>query len=312
MGKDICVVMATYNGIRFLREQLDSIRDQTLKPDTVFIIDDCSADGTPEFIDSYIKEHDLDNWKFLKHAQNQGFVKTFFEAISATTERYIFLADQDDVWNETKIEKMYNQIVKNPKCLVLCSDFYPIYEEGSSPVRLIPYSYKIEAGMRKLIPFRKYLYRGIRPGCGYCVDRRLVRFFPEYEVEGEYHDAFFFRLANLLDGLYIFPEATIGWRRHAHNTSSSIIPDYIIKQHELDVLKRDLIFFDKECIQNQRRRRQIIKCINLFSLRAAYYMKPRLLIWIKMIPYFRYFENPLGIFWDFHWLFVTSCDRVGA
>ena len=62
----VSVVMATYNGTKYLDKQLCSIRDQTLRPDEVIICDDGSTDQTVELVEQFIKENRLENWSITR------------------------------------------------------------------------------------------------------------------------------------------------------------------------------------------------------------------------------------------------------
>lgn len=75
MDKRVSVVMTTYNGQKYLREQMDSLRERTMPIDEVIIMDDCSTDCTPDLVSSYIKEHDLKDWNLVQNEQNQGWKK---------------------------------------------------------------------------------------------------------------------------------------------------------------------------------------------------------------------------------------------
>ena len=55
IASDVSLVMATYNGIKYIKEQLDSIRDQSLSPGEVIIIDDASSDGTSAYIKIHLR-----------------------------------------------------------------------------------------------------------------------------------------------------------------------------------------------------------------------------------------------------------------
>jgi glycosyltransferase involved in cell wall biosynthesis len=99
----ISVVMATYNGERYLRGQLDSIIKQTLKPDEVIVCDDSSADSTVEILEQYRIDHQI---KFYVNKNRLGLIKNFKNAVSRVKEgNYIALSDQDDVWFLDKLEK---------------------------------------------------------------------------------------------------------------------------------------------------------------------------------------------------------------
>ena len=75
----ISLVMPTYNGETYLREQLDSIYGQTLVPDEVIVVDDCSTDGTVEILKEYSIKYGL---KFYINDTNLGYNKNFAKGIS--------------------------------------------------------------------------------------------------------------------------------------------------------------------------------------------------------------------------------------
>lgn len=77
MKEKISVVMTTYNGQKYLLEQLESLRNQTFKIDEVIIMDDCSQDETPNLIRKYIADNDLKGWKLIENQTNQGWKKKF-------------------------------------------------------------------------------------------------------------------------------------------------------------------------------------------------------------------------------------------
>ena len=100
--------MATYNGVQFLEEQIISLFNQTINFDELIIVDDCSTDETFILLK---KIKDLDKRiNLFRNGQNMGVVKTFSNAISKSQGDYIFLCDQDDLWNENKIEYLISRI----------------------------------------------------------------------------------------------------------------------------------------------------------------------------------------------------------
>lgn len=113
MDKRVSVVMTTYNGQKYLREQMDSLREQTMPIDEVIIMDDCSTDHTPDLVSAYIKEYDLKGWNLVQNEQNQGWKKNFKSGFDLATGNYIFPCDQDDIWHLDKVEKMV-------ECTILC------------------------------------------------------------------------------------------------------------------------------------------------------------------------------------------------
>ena len=107
MNASISVVMATFNGEHFIKEQLETIIFQTLQPQEIIICDDCSSDQTIKIIENL-------NNPIIKIYQNStkiGVVENFKKGISLAKEgNFIALADQDDVWFKNKLETLYNSI----------------------------------------------------------------------------------------------------------------------------------------------------------------------------------------------------------
>ena len=97
----ISVCMAVKNGSRFLRMQLDSILPQLSAEDEVIISDDHSTDNTFDIINSYTDAR----IKFIKNP-NEGLVSNFENALLISRGEFIFLADQDDIWQPNKIKQM--------------------------------------------------------------------------------------------------------------------------------------------------------------------------------------------------------------
>ena len=103
MSQDtVHIVVATYNGELFLREQLDSLLNQTHESITIEVCDDGSKDHTAEIVREYCKRDD--RVSFHQNESNQGYVKNFLEGIKRSTASYIMLCDQDDIWNKDKVE----------------------------------------------------------------------------------------------------------------------------------------------------------------------------------------------------------------
>src|SRR5258708_3955131 len=99
----ISVAMCSYNGARFLREQLESIATQTRLPDELIIFDDRSTDETIEIIDAFVK-HARFPVRVEISESTRGATKNFEKAIALCQHEIITLADQDDVWHPNKLE----------------------------------------------------------------------------------------------------------------------------------------------------------------------------------------------------------------
>jgi glycosyltransferase involved in cell wall biosynthesis len=100
----VSVVMCTYNGEKFLHEQIDSILAQSYPIAEFLIFDDNSSDTTSEIIESYAREYPL--IQFHKNPVNLGYNLNFQQALKTAQSEVIAIADQDDMWHQHKIERM--------------------------------------------------------------------------------------------------------------------------------------------------------------------------------------------------------------
>src|ERR1700748_3070750 len=92
----VSVAMCTYNGEKYIRQQLDSILNQTWRNLEIVIVDDGSSDDTFAIISEYAEKDS--RIKCFKNEVNLGFNKNFEHAVELTTGDYIAISDQDDIW----------------------------------------------------------------------------------------------------------------------------------------------------------------------------------------------------------------------
>ncbi|MCR5421526.1 MAG: glycosyltransferase [Lachnospiraceae bacterium] len=241
----VSVVMTTYNGEQFLIDQLDSIRKQTRKPDEVLIFDDRSSDNTYGIACEYIKEHSLINWKVSKNKENLGWKKNFVYAMKQSSGDYVFLADQDDIWNLDKIESMTNIMEKNENILLLAGNCEIIYSQDVETEKLPPfYSSKersfyldgiwnnrgIIGGLNKKLKEEKHdtgnvlkfafdtgLFNSQRQGCVMCMRHELIENALNYWNPECPHDTVLWFYAAAHDGLYLYERNVIKYRHHSSN-----------------------------------------------------------------------------------------------
>ncbi|HLL97104.1 MAG TPA: glycosyltransferase family 2 protein [Spirosoma sp.] len=100
----ISVAMCTYNGERYILEQLESIAHQDRLPNELIIVDDRSVDGTLIIVREFAQAVSFPVY-IIENAQNTGSTKSFERAVKACTGDIIAFADQDDVWNENRLAK---------------------------------------------------------------------------------------------------------------------------------------------------------------------------------------------------------------
>lgn len=121
------VALCTYNGAKYIYEQLKSIVEQIQLPDELVICDDASTDETVDIINKF-KENCNIKIKLYINKQNLGFRKNFEKCISLCSNDIIFLCDQDDIWLPDKV-KIFMQAFESDSNLVYAfSDAYVVDE----------------------------------------------------------------------------------------------------------------------------------------------------------------------------------------
>jgi glycosyltransferase involved in cell wall biosynthesis len=125
----ISVCVATYNGSKYITEQIESVLDQIGTNAEVIVVDDASSDETINKVldlrDARVKIHANDS--------NIGYIRTFQRALERSSGEYIFLCDQDDIWPLGRVDAMI-KVLEYSKKNILVGDF-EIFDEASKPNR---------------------------------------------------------------------------------------------------------------------------------------------------------------------------------
>ena len=100
----VSVVLCTYNGEKYLRPQLDSILSQSYRNLELVVSDDASTDGTVDILKEYSQTDP--RVKLVVNRENTGYNRNFEKAFALASASYIAISDQDDIWEEKKIEAM--------------------------------------------------------------------------------------------------------------------------------------------------------------------------------------------------------------
>ena len=212
------ILLSTYNGEKYIREQLDSIKNQIVPADEVLIIDDASSDNTVEIIKSYIAENNLPTWCLRVNKTNVGWRKNFFDGFKLCKGEYIFPCDQDDIWDSKKLKEMISIMQKRQQIDLLACEYIPFYEYGENVIhKKKKYKYDGKLYLKEFGP--RWIYVNY-PGCTYCLRKA---FFERIQTtwDAEYaHDAQLFRRA-LLEGRFaVINMPLIKFRRHPQSATS--------------------------------------------------------------------------------------------
>ena len=161
----ISVCIATYNGERYIKEQLDSILIQLEKDDEIIISDDGSMDETLKIIEMY----DDKRIKVFSNQRTKGYTYNFENALLHASGDYIFLSDQDDVWVDNKVQTILHCLGECGNVLILTDAFMT---DANGMIQ------------KKLSEWRCYrsgfwrnLYKNIYTGCTMAFTREMLQYF---------------------------------------------------------------------------------------------------------------------------------------
>ena len=216
----ISVAIAAYNGEEFISAQLDSISAQTVKVTEIVICDDNSTDKTWDIVQSY-REKYPELFKIFRNDKNSGCSGNFEKALSHCTGDIIFLADQDDVWQKNKVEKML-QPFTDPGILGVYSDSLIVDRNleslncthlqlrGYSPARLgaMP---QVETFARRVPPAAHDM----------AIRRTVLKQLLPFPKLKNVHDSFIGLVIAAQYGWAVIPETLTLFRQHGNNASNS-------------------------------------------------------------------------------------------
>ncbi len=238
----ISIILATYNGEKYLKEQLRSIANQTMKPNELIIVDDCSSDGTINIIENFRNINTNIDIKLFKNSKNIGPAGSFAKGVLESTGDLMFFCDQDDIWFNTKIEEVVSIFNNDSRVKILCSG-YDIYDDSNK--KIIEFSKNTKEIYN--VPIEKVLEGNISPGCTMAVRSNYREKGILINKEIFIHDWFFTVLAALDNGLYYYDKPLIYYRIHNNNTigkNLSILPKYSKSQREKSIVKH-IRFYSK-------------------------------------------------------------------
>ncbi len=168
----ISVALCTYNGEKYIREQLQSIIGQSYKNLEIIIVDDVSTDKTFDIVSACSKSDS--RIKCYKNEVNLGFNKNFEKAITLTSGNYIAISDQDDVWLPNKLQSLLDHIKDN--WLIFSNSSYTGNDKQG---RLLKY-------LKLPVTYRGLLFRNYVTGHTTLLHREFLSFVLPFPQEGYY------------------------------------------------------------------------------------------------------------------------------
>lgn len=220
-GLSVAVVMCTYNGERFVAEQLRSIFSQTRPPDHLVIVDDVSTDDTYRLVEQLCEQRPEGMRLTLEHnARNLGYVANFDRALGFADEDLLFLCDQDDVWHPVKIERMLREFAARPELDLIHADARLVDADGAHLGYGLLEALELSAADRAALHagrgFEVVLRHSVVTGATAALRRRAYRRatpFPPQWV----HDEWLAITCALSAHIDCIEEALIDYRQHGGN-----------------------------------------------------------------------------------------------
>lgn len=211
----IDILLATYNGEKYLKCQLDSILNQTYKNIRILINDDCSTDKTREILEEY---SDKDNRILVNYNdKNLGYIKNFENLLKRVESRIFMLSDQDDYWMPEKVEKTYNKFIKEEADLVF-TDLEPVDENLKTITPSMVKFMKFKQNIKKYNDYRLVFLRNCVTGCTILSKKELIqKYLPIPESKIMVHDWWMSLIISQTGKLVFLDETTIKYRQHGNN-----------------------------------------------------------------------------------------------
>lgn len=295
----ISVVMATYNGEKYIREQLDSILNQTRIPNEIIISDDGSKDGTRVILQEYSERYE-NIVKIFFNEKQLGYSKNFWQALHYTTGDIIILSDQDDIWKNNKIEIIQKLFIKHSEIKAL-STAYELIDSNSEVYKDIRNVVFFNNEKLKKISWKNFIKHPKFPGMSMAIRRKEFEELLEKQYEKmPPHDWLLNQRAAFLDGMYFYDKILTQYRQHDNNLigSSANLVKKNYKQRRIKTiydLKMSLQFLKKNYSDYDIN--YMNKIIKLCNKRILYLKKESLvkIFFIDMIN-FKYisFRSILG------------------
>lgn len=214
----ISIALCTYNGSKYIKTQLESLINQTLKPSEIVICDDNSSDNTLDIIRSIEAPFPI---LIYENKPALRTVKNFERAVSLCTSDLIMLCDQDDFWVPTKLEVMSKYMMQHPKANVLFSNALLVDENLNSLGKKMWETVNLD---EKVLQHWKnghsteILMAGSRvTGCTMCFRKSIVAEiipFPT-QIDSDFiHDGWIAMYASITNSIDFINEDLIWYRQH--------------------------------------------------------------------------------------------------
>lgn len=212
----ISVVMCTYNGAKYLKEQIDSILQQTIADFELVVCDDCSDDGTWEILQDYASSND--KIRVCRNERNLGFLKNYEKALGLASGEYVAMSDQDDIWMPNHLEVLMKLLGEKT---IACGNSLLVDENGGS----LGMTLKEQEDLTVVsdnpmdVALSIMVYRNPFQGAAMLFRRSFLEKALPIPEGVKYHDSWFAALACFMEGISYTDETILKYRLHGGNQS---------------------------------------------------------------------------------------------
>jgi glycosyltransferase involved in cell wall biosynthesis len=200
--------MATYNGEKFIKEQLDSILNQLGNDDELIISDDSSTDRTVEIINSY----NDDRITIYKNQLFKSPIFNFENAIKYATGDIIVLADQDDIWEHNKLEIVQKEFKKYSNKIVFMMFNGVCIDENHKMIKNDLFEYLgVHKGLINNIIKNSFI------GCNVAFSKNLLHIALPFPLDTPMHDMWLGSCAYIHGDVKFVDKKIFNYRLHENN-----------------------------------------------------------------------------------------------
>lgn len=208
----VSIVMTTYNGERYLAQQMDSLLQQTYPHLEIVVVDDCSTDGTFALLQQYARRHP--HISVYRNETNLGYIRNFEKACALSKGDFIALCDQDDAWKADKIEKLAGAI---GDFAMIHSDSMLCNQDLQETGRRISDNAElkdIHSPLEQAVFCRIYGHSSLFTRSFFEQARPFLPIIP--------HDWWLCYVATLCGGIRYYPEPLVLYRQHVNNLYGAV------------------------------------------------------------------------------------------
>ena len=307
LNKRVGVVIATYNGEKYILDQLKSIVNQTQKPDLIVISDGCSTDGTLKIAKNYLDNTNI-KYLLLKSDERLGVKENFEKGLIKCDTNYIFFSDQDDYWLQNKIKDTMEIIEKEHPIVVftnatITDEFLKPYKKslwnkvGYKPNDKVKIYNKCDFALQK-----ELIKHNIMTGMCMCIDSQIkdkIMPISDYSI----HDIWIAHASNCIGKVISLNKEEVLYRQHTNNVigaKRNLKNSFMKKDNYLTNIKNRYLF-----IEDINNRFELSDDYKKNYIKYQFFLKERInfiehkkffLSLFFMIPnYYKYEYKPLSI-----------------